>query len=248
MGRVEGKVAIVTGGASGIGKAAAGILAREGAHVVIADLNEVDGQKVADELGANASFVRHDVTDEAAWQSLVADTESRQGKLDVLVNNAGIVITGTVEDTTLEDWRKIQAVNSEGVFLGCKHAIPAMKRAGGGSIDNLSSVAALQGTPIFAAYAASKGAVRSLTITVATHGRSVKNGVRCNSIHPGGIDTPLVRNLDFSTITRDSPQSRAGEGLGEPEDIGNAVLYLASDESKLVNGSALVLDGGLIVS
>jgi 3(or 17)beta-hydroxysteroid dehydrogenase len=246
MGRVEGKVAIVTGGASGIGKASAGLLVREGARVVIADLNEVDGQKVADELGERAAFVRHDVTDESAWQSLIADTEARLGKLDVLVNNAGIVIVGTVEDTSLEDWRRIQAVNVEGVFLGCKHALPAMARAGGGSIINLSSVAALQGTPIFAAYSASKGAVRALTQTVAVHCRGAGNGVRCNSIHPGGIDTPLVRNLDFSTLA-DTPQVRAAPGLGEPEDIGNTVLYLASDESKLVNGAALVVDGGLTV-
>ena len=185
------------------------------------------------------------VTDEAAWQGLIADAVQRFGRLDVLVNNAGIVIPGTVESTSLEDWRKIQAVNSEGVFLGCKHAIPAMAKSGGGSIVNISSVAALVGTPPFAAYAASKGAVRSLTQTVAVHCAQQKNGVRCSSVHPGGIDTPMVRNLGGP---RQSPPQGSGGGmptLGQPDDIANMVLYLASDESRLVNGAAMVVDGGM---
>ena len=162
MGRVDGKVAIVTGAASGIGRASALRLAAEGASVVLTDLNEEDGAKAAAECGASARFVRQDVSDEAGWEALIADTEARLGRLDVLVNNAGILIAGTIESTSLEDFNKIFAVNAAGPFLGCKHAIPAMARAGGGSIINLSSVAALQGTPQYAAYAASKGAVYSL--------------------------------------------------------------------------------------
>lgn len=245
MGRVQDKIAIVTGGASGIGRATSLLLGREGATVVVADLDEAGGQKTAEEIGAPSIFVRHDVTEEAAWQSLIADTVQRFGRLDVLVNNAGIVIPGTVENTSLEDWRKIQAVNSEGVFLGCKHAIPALTVSGGGSIVNISSVAALVGTPAYAAYAASKGAVRSLTQTVAVHCARQKNGVRCSSVHPGGIDTPMVRNLAGAQ----QPAPRAAGGamppLGQPEDIANMVLYLASDESRLVNGAAMVVDGGM---
>ena len=244
MGRVQDKIAIVTGGASGIGRATALALGREGATVAIADLDLAGGEKTAREIGAPSIFVRHDVTDEAAWQRLIADVVQRFGRLDVLVNNAGIVIPGTVESTSLEDWRKVQAVNSEGVFLGCKHAIPAMAKSGGGSIVNISSVAALVGTPPFAAYAASKGAVRSLTQTVAVHCSQQQNGVRCSSVHPGGIDTPLVRNLGGA---RQTPQQGAGAlpPLGQPEDVANLVLYLASDESRLVNGAAMVVDGGM---
>ncbi len=249
-GRVEDKVAIVTGAASGIGRGTAEVLAREGARVVLTDLNEEQGREAAKAIGGDAVFVRHDVSDEASWQAVIDATLGRFGRLDVLVNNAGIIIVADVESTTVEQWRKIMAVNAEGVFLGCKHAIPVMRKSGGGSIINLSSAAGLVGTPPFAAYSASKGAVRILTKTVAAHCREKGDGIRCNSIHPGGIDTPMV-----AAITR-APQSNIRDieeleapgraiGYGKPADIGYLVLYLASDESRFMTGAELVIDGGL---
>jgi len=253
-GRVEGKVAIVTGGASGIGEATVRLLAAEGASVVAADVDRPRGEALAKQLG-NVVFAEHDVCDESRWVRLLADTESRFGKLDVLVNNAGIIAVANVEETTLEQWRRIHAVNAEGVFLGCKHAIPAMRRAGGGSIVNVSSLAALRGTPIYAAYSASKGAVRSLTKTVALHCRQRGDAIRCNSIHPGGVETPLMRWAvkQSSGVDLDADQTaavgiRRGLDLMRPEEIAALILYLASDESRYVNGEEIAIDGGLSVS
>ncbi len=240
MGRVDGKTCIVTGAASGIGQATARLLAREGATVVVADVNEADGRKTAEEIGAPSIFVAHDVTDEDAWRSLIADTENRFGQLDVLVNNAGIVVVADIEETKLEDYQRILAVHAQGPFLGCKHAIPAMARAGGGSIINISSVAGLVGSPPYAAYSASKGAVRSITQTVAVHCVQKGNRVRCNSIHPGGINTPMVHALPPEGEGSAPPP----EALGQPEDVAAMVLYLASDESRFVNGAALAIDAG----
>ncbi|MCB1732824.1 MAG: SDR family NAD(P)-dependent oxidoreductase, partial [Halieaceae bacterium] len=192
MGRVAGKVAIITGAASGMGKADAILLAREGASVVVADLNEKDGQAVAAAIGEAAVFMRLDVTDEDNWQAVIAATVERFGRLDILVNNAGMIALGTIVDTDMASWRKINAVNSDGVFLGCKHAIPVMAESGGGSIVNMSSVAAIQGQSFVAAYSASKGAVRALTKSIAMFCKEQKNGIRCNSIHPDGVKTPMV--------------------------------------------------------
>src|SRR5258706_2736720 len=178
-GRVEDKVAIVTGAASGIGRGTAEVLAREGARVVLTDVNEEQGREAAKAIGGDAVFVRHDVSDEASWHAVIEATLARFGRLDVLVNNAGIIIVADVEETTVEQWRKIMAVNAEGVFLGCKHAIPAMRRSGGGSIINLSSAAGLVGTPMFPAYSASKGAVRLLTKSVAAHCRGKGDAIPC---------------------------------------------------------------------
>jgi 3(or 17)beta-hydroxysteroid dehydrogenase len=250
MGRVEDKVAIVTGAASGIGRGCAELLAREGARVVLTDLNEEQGREAAKAIGGDAVFVRHDVSDEQSWRAVIDATLARFGRLDVLVNNAGIIIVADVESTTVDQWRKIMAVNAEGVFLGCKHAIPVMRQSGGGSIINLSSSAGLVGTPPFAAYSASKGAVRILTKTVAAHCRAKGDAIRCNSIHPGGIDTPMV-----AAITRDRRSGIASLeeleapgraiGYGQPVDIGYLVLYLASDESRFMTGAELAIDGGL---
>jgi 3(or 17)beta-hydroxysteroid dehydrogenase len=248
---VEDKVAIVTGAASGIGRGTAEVLAREGARVVLTDVNEEQGREAAKAIGGDAVFVRHDVSDEASWQAVIEATLGRFGRLDVLVNNAGIIIVADVESTTVEQWRKIMAVNAEGVFLGCKHAIPVMRKSGGGSIINLSSAAGLVGTPPFAAYSASKGAVRILTKTVAAHCREKGDGIRCNSIHPGGIDTPLVRSLpqlSRESGNPDAEQFAAADrlsGYGKPSDIAYLVLYLASDESRFMTGAELAIDGGL---
>jgi 3(or 17)beta-hydroxysteroid dehydrogenase len=245
MGRVSGKVAIVTGAASGMGKADAILLAREGASVVVADLNEKDGQAVAAAIGEAAVFMRLDVTDEDNWKSVIAATMERFGRLDILVNNAGLIALGTIVDTDMASWRKINAVNSDGVFLGCKHAIPVMAESGGGSIINMSSVAAIQGQSFVAAYSASKGAVRALTKSIAMFCKEQKNGIRCNSIHPDGVKTPMVVKVamgkDVATQEDIDEVGKFGN-MCEPEDIANLVLYLASDESGFVNGSEMLID------
>lgn len=250
MGRVEGKVVMVTGAASGLGHAQAALLAREGARVVATDVNEAGGAALAAALGAPACFLAHDVRDEASWQRAIAETLRRFGRLDALVNNAGVVVLATIEDTTLEQWRAVQAVNADGVFLGCKHAIPALRAAGGGSIVNLSSAAALVGTPAFAAYAASKGAVRSLSKTVAVHCSQRGDAIRCNSIHPGGIETPMLQSLgalaaNAAPLARELLAKQAPGCVGRPEDVAQLVLYLVSDASRLVNGAEIAIDAGL---
>ena len=251
MGRVAGKVALVTGGASGMGKADAHLLAAEGATVVVADLNEVEGQAVAAAIGDNAVFMRLNVADEENWELVIADIVKQFGKLDILVNNAGIIALGTVVDTTLESWRLVNSVNSDGVFLGCKHAIPAMAESGGGSIVNMSSVAAIHGQSFVAAYTASKGAVRALTKSVAMYCKEQKNSIRCNSIHPDGVATPMVVKVATGkeTATQEDIDEIGKFGnMCEPEDIANLVLYLASDESRFVTGTEMLIDNGSTIT
>ena len=245
MGRVAGKVAIVTGGASGMGKADAILLAREGATVVVADLNEKAGQEVAASIGEAAIFMRLDVSDEDNWKTLIAATVEQFGRLDILVNNAGMIALGTIVDTDLASWRKINAVNSDGVFLGCKHAIPVMADSGGGSIINMSSVAAIQGQSFVAAYTASKGAVRALTKSIAMFCKEQKNGIRCNSVHPDGVKTPMVVKVAMGkdeATQEDIDEIGKFGNMCEPEDVANLVLYLASDESSFVNGAEMLID------
>jgi 3(or 17)beta-hydroxysteroid dehydrogenase len=248
-GRVAGKVAIVTGGASGIGAESARRLAAEGARVTLTDVDEAGGRRVAQEIGASAEFLLHDVRVEAHWQQVIAAVVGRHRRLDVLLNNAGIALAATVEETSVEQWERVQAVNALGVFLGCKHAIPAMRASGGGSIVNVSSLAGLRGTPIYAAYSASKGAVRALTKTVAAHCLERGDAIRCNSIHPGGVSTPMVHRLvkggGLDLAGAPDPEALARElGMGMPIDIANLVVFLASDESRYVNGAELAIDGG----
>jgi 3(or 17)beta-hydroxysteroid dehydrogenase len=251
MGRLDGKVAIVTGGSAGLGRADAVALAREGARVVLTDVNEAEGRKVADEIngGRNgaALFVPQDVRDEARWQAVIATTLDTYGGLHVLVNNAGVVRIATPESCTLEDFRFQNAVMSEGVFLGCKHAIPAMKESGGGSIINMSSVASHLGYPVYFAYSAAKGAVRSMTKSIAVHCQMNKYNVRCNSIHAGAIDTQMVREATKTLGMEMSYWEQTPTGLGKPEDVANLVVFLASDESRYVNGAELLLDNALTV-
>lgn len=249
MGRVANKVVIVTGGASGIGEADCRALIAEGARVVITDVDEEKGEKLAGTLGSSALFVSHDVRDEVQWDNVISACASHHGRLDALVNNAGIVKVGTVEDTSLEMWRMVNEVDSTGVFLGCRAAIPLMKKSGGGSIVNISSIASLSGFPQHFAYVAAKGAVRAMTKSIAAHCAREGHKIRCNTIHPGGIATPM-----FAGATRDTggktgrANKPAGSApIGEPEDVANMVVYLVSDESKFVNAAEFVIDGGLLV-
>ncbi len=249
MGRVEGKVAIVTGAASGMGRADATALVREGARVVLTDVNEANGQAVADALGENALFLRHDVSSEDDWQRVVATAVERFGGLHILVNNAGLLLPANVVDCSLEQYRQINAVNNEGVFLGCKTAIPALAASGGGSIINMSSVAAIHGQSFVAAYSASKGAVAALTKSVAMFCREQKNGVRCNSVHPDGVKTAMVAKLITGNDAATDDDVRDLQGnFCDPADIANLVLYLASDESRFVNGAEMVIDNASTIT
>ena len=250
MKRVDGKVAIITGAASGLGRGSARRLAAEGARIVLADRDVTLGEQAAVELGAPHVFRALDVTDEAGWTALVADTIEQFGKLDVLVNAAGIAVWGDIERTTLAEWRLCNAVNSEGTFLGCQAAIRAMKSTGGGSIVNLSSVAGLVGDSDAPAYCASKGAVRLLTKSVALHCARARYNIRCNSVHPSFIETPMVTNLIAHSKDPDKMRAKLENAaplrrMGEVDDIAHLVVYLASDESKFITGAELVVDGGL---
>ena len=246
MGRVEGKVAIVTGAASGLGEADARLLAREGAQVVMTDINASAGQRVADEIGA--VFIEQDVSVEESWPALVSEVMERHGQLDVLVNNAGIAIIANIEQTTTEIWRRILSIHLDGTYFGCRYALPALSEGDGGSIINMSSTAALVGNAPYFAYSAAKGGIRSLSKSIAAHCRGTKNGVRCNSVHPGSIDTPMVEAA-FAELggvvlseVEDREATRRKMGIGEPDDVAYMVLFLASDESKHVTGAELVVD------
>ena len=251
MGRVEGKVCMVTGASLGLGRASALLLAREGGKLVLTDLKEAEGHALSDEInnaGGEAVFVRHDVAVDADWSAAVATALKRFGRLDVLVNNAGVALAGGVEDTTFEQWRWLMSINLDAVFLGTKHAVAVMK-ARGGSIINLSSIEGLVGDPNLAAYNASKGGVRLLTKSVALDCARRGYRIRVNSIHPGYILTPMVEGYartqaDSDAALRAIAALHPVGHLGEPDDIGYGVLYLASDESKFVTGSELVIDGG----
>jgi NAD(P)-dependent dehydrogenase (short-subunit alcohol dehydrogenase family) len=248
MGRLEGKVALISGGARGQGATEAKLFAQESAKVVFGDTLDEEGKRVEAEireLDGEATYVHLDVTKEADWRAAVETAVNRYGKLDVLVNNAGISIRKAIEDTTEEDWDRIMAVNAKGVFFGTKHAIPAMRQAGGGSIINISSTAGLVGSPYgSAAYTATKGAVRLFTkVTAIQH---AKDKIRCNSVHPGPIDTPMLQEgIAADPGRREEYLQRTPLGrIGTTEDIAYGVLYLASDESSFVTGSELVIDGG----
>ena len=245
MGQVQDKVAIVTGGASGIGAACAALLAREGAKVVVTDLDDDRGAATADDIrraGGQALYRHHDVTDEAGWPAVIAAAE-RFGGLGILVANAGIFVPGQITDISLADWRRLTAVNIDGVFLAVKYALPAMRHGGGGSIIVMSSVAGLRGYPGLAAYCASKGAVRLFAKAVAMECAAAGDNIRVNSVHPGIIDTPIwPAGADVHARAKAVvPMARAGEA----QDIARGVLFLASDAASYMTGAELVLDGGM---
>lgn len=251
-GRVQGKVAFVSGGASGLGEAMVRLLVKEGARVVVADINEAQGQALVAEIsGASGSalFVQLDVSDEAAWDRAMDETISWAGKLNVLVNNAGVAISGDM-DMSFADWRKTMSINLDGCFLGTRAAIRTMTLNGEpGSIINVSSTMGMTAEPTTAAYSASKGGVRNLTKAAAVHCATKKLPIRVNSIHPGMCLTPLVRGYLEQHPEALAPQiaSHPIGRLGEPDDIAYGVLYLASDESKFMLGSELVIDGGYLM-
>jgi NAD(P)-dependent dehydrogenase (short-subunit alcohol dehydrogenase family) len=250
MGKLNGKVALISGGARGQGAAEAASFAREGARVVFGDIRDAEGQKVEAAIrsaGGEAVYVHLDVTSEADWQGAVQTATGRYGALNILINNAAIVIPRVpIEERTTAEWDRVMAVNAKGVFLGTKYAIPAMRRAGGGSIVNISSVAGIgQSLHQEPAYAASKGAIRIFTkVTASQH---AKDKIRCNSVHPGPVDTEMLHSAmpDPEVLQRRLQRVPLGR-MGTVDEIVAAVLYLASDDSSYVTGSELVIDGGAL--
>ena len=256
MAQVSGKAAIVTGGASGIGEACAETLAREGASVLVTDVDDHLGKSVVERIlktGGKARYLHLDVRDEAAWPGVIAEAEQNFGRLDIMVANAGIGIMSPIETMTLADWQRQQAINLDGVFLSVKHAIPAMRKAGGGSIVLMSSIAGLRGAPGLAAYSATKGGVRLLAKSVALE--HAADNIRCNSVHPGIIATPIWGKIPTSAEGNRrnapiDPRERAAAAVpltrvGEAQDIANGVLFLCTEVANYITGQELVIDGGM---
>jgi NAD(P)-dependent dehydrogenase (short-subunit alcohol dehydrogenase family) len=248
MGRVQNKIALVTGGASGIGFATAKLLSEEGARVVVADLP--GAADAAATLGPGVAFRELDVRREDGWIAVTDAIVRDFGRLDVLVNNAGVALLKDIEATTLDEWHNVMAVNLDGTFLGCKHAVRVMKERGGGSIVNLSSIAGIIGNASLAAYGASKGGVRLLTKSVALHCARKRYDIRCNSVHPSFVETPMLEGMKASArdpakmianCTAAAPLGR----LAQPIEVARMILFLASDESSFTTGAELVVDGGL---
>ena len=253
MKRVKNKVAIVTGGASGLGKSSAKLLAKEGAKIVVSDIDEEGGKKVVQQIkedGGEAIFIKQDVAKEDEWKNVIETTLETYGKLHILANSAGIGLGGTVEDVTLEDWKNLIDINLNGTFLGTKYGIKGMRKTDeGGSIINFSSIEGLIGDPNLPAYNASKGGVTIFTKSAALHCAKQGYGIRINSIHPAYIWTPMVENFlkaqgDVEEGKKQLESLHPIGHLGEPDDIGYGVVYLASDESKFMTGSELIIDGG----
>ncbi len=253
MGRVDGKIALVTGGGSGLGRAISEMLAREGARVAVTDIDEAAARETAGSINAEtpdaAIALAHDVTEAADWSAALERTVAEFGGLHILVNNAGIAEGGSIEDTDFDTWRRVHAIDLDGVFLGCKLALPRIHASGGGSIVNISSIAAIVAGHNMAAYNSAKAAVRHLTKSVALHCAKQRYGIRCNSVHPAFVRTPILDPLvarfgaeeAYAKLGRQIPLGR----IGEPEEVAYGVLYLASDESSFMTGAELVLDGGL---
>lgn len=254
MNRLEGKIALITGAAKGLGAADARLFAQEGATVILADVDDDCGRRLAEEIGGQACYERLDVRDEAAWKVLIDSIVARHGRLDILVNNAGVVELGTPETIMADDYRFIMAVSVDGVVFGTKHAIRVMRASGGGAIVNMASVAAIQGEANVAAYCAAKGAVDAYTRATAVYCSHNGLGIRANSVLPGGIDTPMVRALPAKRAGvaadpfQQRPQAAAVNRLGNAEDVAQLVLFLASDESSFINGQSHVIDDSASVT
>lgn len=264
MGRLDGKVALVTGGGSGIGRGSALALAEEGAKVLVTDVDQEGGAETVAQItkaGGIAKFAAQDVVDEGRWGEVIEIAKETYGGLHILVNNAGIAIGAPVTEMSLEEWRRQNAINVDGVFMGCKHSIPAMAESGGGSIINVSSIAGFKGSPGLSGYCASKGAVRLFSKAVALECAQARNNVRSNSIHPGIIDTAIwsksivaESTFENSDVMAEGANAIDADALasvvapvgvaGQPADIAAAVVFLASDESRYVTGTELIIDGG----
>ena len=244
MGKMDGRVALITGGSSGLGAEDARVLASEGAKVVITDIQDQAGEKLASELG-DALYLHHDVRDEHRWKDVVAQTIERFGRLDTLVNNAGFVKFATVEEQSPDDFRMLVDVMLTGTYLGCQAAIPHMSREGTGSIINMASIAGLKGISVIPGYTAAKAGVIGLTRSIAVHCREQGYRIRVNTLAPGGIETPMT-----AQAVAELPEDSAGReqtnahGMGKPSDIANMVLYLASDDGRHINGTTITIDNG----
>jgi NAD(P)-dependent dehydrogenase (short-subunit alcohol dehydrogenase family) len=258
-GQVAGKVALVTGGASGIGQAVAELLAEEGASVIVTDIDELRGPEIVAGMakaGHKAIFLPQDVTSEARWAEIIGEIETRFGRLDTLVSNAGIgIAVPSIVEMSLADWRRQTAINLDGVFLSVKYSLPLMRKTGGGSVIMMSSLAGLRGSPILAGYCATKGGVRLFAKAIAMECASFGDGIRVNSVHPGIIDTPIWGKIPTGATGNQGnapidPEERAKVATplgraGQAVEIASGVLYLASDASRYVTGSELVIDGGM---
>ena len=252
MSRLSQKIAIITGAAKGLGEAEARRFAKEGAQVILTDVDTENGERIAKEIDEEVQFFEHDVRDEDRWKTIIESVLETHGKIDILVNNAGVVEAGTIETQTTEEFRFVMDVSVEGTFFGCKHVIPAMRKNGCGSIINMASIASLRGAPNVIAYSAAKGAVESMTRSIAAHSANNKLGIRCNSVHPSAIMTPMVKSMPekiakarLRETTKNQDMSVSGV-IGQPNDVVGAVLFLASDESKFISGTQIVIDNGLL--
>ena len=247
MGRLKGKIALVTGGGSGLGKQDCMQLAAEGAHVYVSDINLAAAQAVAESIGRSAVALQHDVADEAAWQAVYARIAADHGRLDILVNNAGIVIIADPEDTSAEQFDLAMNVMCKGVFLGCKYGLPLLAKSDNGSIINMCSTASHFGYPPFFAYSAAKGAVRSMSKSIAVHCQDKGYKVRCNTLHPSSIETPMIQSAEGRAgQEHDIPTGVLPAGsTGAPSDVANLIVYLCSDEARFLTGGEYMVDNGL---
>ncbi len=251
MGRVQDKIILLTGGAMGLGEAAAKRLIAEGARVIITDHNIEAGQNTAAALGENAEFLEQDVTDPNRWVEIIAEIESRYSRLDVLINNAAVTVFGSIADISYEDFKRCFTVDVDSIFLGCKSALPLMSKTGG-SIINFSSAAAISASADLAAYNSAKAAIPMLTKSIALYCAREKNGVRVNAVLPGTILTPNVQSVadaspDPDALLEQFALAQPVGHMGEPDDIAHLIVYLASDESKFATGAGFAVDGGLSI-